>query len=167
MAGTAGLTRSAMLVTEGSNSCISSSRFGATSWFRLVTPVTLPPGRFRLATSPTSTGSAPVAKTIGISRVAAFAATAEAMPPAATSTVTRSRTKPAASSGSRPVRASAHRYSILTFWPKQLGGLEIDDELEIGGSLNRQIGRFGTFQYLVYVAGSTSIQVRIVWSLGH
>src|SRR5262245_51415202 len=47
----------------------------------------------------------------------AFAATAEAMPPAATSTVTRSRTNPAASSGSRPVCASAHRYSILTFWP--------------------------------------------------
>jgi hypothetical protein len=52
---------------------ISSSRFGATSWFRLVTPVTLPPGRFRLATSPTSTGSAPVPKTIGISRVAGYA----------------------------------------------------------------------------------------------
>jgi len=43
------------------------------------------------------------------------------------------------------------------FDAKQLGCLEIDDELEIGGSLNRQIGRFGTFQYLVYVAGSTSI----------
>ena len=53
------------------------------------------------------------------------------------------------------------------FDAKQLGGLEIDDELEIGGSLNRQIGRFGTFQYLVYVAGSSSIQVRIVWPVGH
>jgi hypothetical protein len=34
-------------------------------------------------------------------------------------------------------------------------------------SLNRQIGRFGTSQYLVYVAGSTAIQVRIVWPVGH
>ena len=77
-----------MTVTEGSSSCISSSRFGATSTFRLVTPVTLPPGRLRQATSPRSTGSPPIPKTIGIVAVAAFAASAEAVPPAATSTAT-------------------------------------------------------------------------------
>ena len=43
---------------------------------QVVTPVRLPPGRFRLATSPASTGSAPVRKTIGIVAVAALAASA-------------------------------------------------------------------------------------------
>jgi len=36
----------------------------------------LPPGRFRLATTPNSTGSLPIEKTIGIVVVAAFAASA-------------------------------------------------------------------------------------------
>ena len=40
------------------------------------TPVTLPPGRERLATSPTATGSLPTVNTIGIDAVAAFAARA-------------------------------------------------------------------------------------------
>src|SRR6266545_6163542 len=39
-------------------------------------PVRLPPGRARLATSPCSTGSPPLQKTIGIVAVAAFAASA-------------------------------------------------------------------------------------------
>src|SRR5262249_54007749 len=46
--GTAGLTKRAMLVAEGRSSCSNCSRFGTTSRFRLVTPVTLPPGRLRL-----------------------------------------------------------------------------------------------------------------------
>ncbi len=37
-------------------------------------PVTLPPGRARLATTPSFTGSAPARNTIGIVAVAAFAA---------------------------------------------------------------------------------------------
>ena len=41
-----------MMVAVGTNSCSSSSRFGPSSTFKLVTPVRLPPGRFRLATSP-------------------------------------------------------------------------------------------------------------------
>ena len=41
-----------MMVAAGTSSCSSSSRFGATSTFNEVTPVRLPPGRFRLATSP-------------------------------------------------------------------------------------------------------------------
>jgi len=36
----------------------------------------LPPGRFRLATTPNSTGSLPIEKTIGIVVVAAFGASA-------------------------------------------------------------------------------------------
>ena len=56
--GLVGLTSSAMMVAVGTSSCSSSSRFGPSSTFNVVTPVRLPPGRFRLATSPTSTGSA-------------------------------------------------------------------------------------------------------------
>jgi hypothetical protein len=56
---------------------------GPTSAFKLVTPVKLPPGRLRLATSPTSTGSTATPKTMGIVVVAAFAARAEGVPPAA------------------------------------------------------------------------------------
>ena len=45
-----------------------------TSTLKLVTPVRFPPGRLRLATSPSPTGSLPTSKTIGIVVVAAFAA---------------------------------------------------------------------------------------------
>ena len=65
-----------------------SSRFGAISTFKLVTPVRLPPGRFRLATSPILTGSVAIAKTIGMVTVAALAATAAGVPPPATITAT-------------------------------------------------------------------------------
>ena len=41
-----------------------------------VAPVTFPPGRLRLTTSPVSTGSLPIANTIGMVAVAAFAASA-------------------------------------------------------------------------------------------
>src|SRR6266700_2502086 len=83
-----GLTSTATLVAVGINSRTSSSRFGPTSTFKFVTPVRLPPGRFKLATSPTSTGSTATANTIGIAAVAACAASAEAVPPPATITVT-------------------------------------------------------------------------------
>ena len=65
-----------MMVVAGSSSRSTSSRFGASSTFNVVTPVRLPPGRLRLATRPTSTGSVPSMKTIGIVVVAAFAASA-------------------------------------------------------------------------------------------
>src|SRR5262245_11422599 len=53
-----------------------------------VTTVTLPPGRLRLATRPTRTGSAPMARTMGIVEVAACAACAEGTPPVAAITAT-------------------------------------------------------------------------------
>jgi hypothetical protein len=43
----------------------------------VLTPVRLPPGRARLVTSPFSSGSSPLRKTIGIVEVALFAASAE------------------------------------------------------------------------------------------
>ena len=47
-----------------------------TSWTKKLTPVALPPGRARLATRPSLTGSSPTPKTIGIVAVAALAAIA-------------------------------------------------------------------------------------------
>ena len=76
-----GLTSSAMTVAVGTSSCKSPSRFGASSRPNEVTPVTLPPGRLRLAMSPSATGSPPVRMTIGIvaeARCAASAAGVEA-----------------------------------------------------------------------------------------
>ena len=58
-------------------------RFDPSSTPNTVTPVRLPPGRLRLVTSPTSTGSNPIMKTIGIVVVVAFAAGAEGLPIAA------------------------------------------------------------------------------------
>jgi hypothetical protein len=57
------------------------------------TPVALPPGRLRLATMPSWTGSPAVINTMGIVVVAAFAASAGGGPPAVTMTATRRRTR--------------------------------------------------------------------------
>jgi hypothetical protein len=64
-----------------------------------LTPVTLLPGWLRLATSPTSTGSLPVMKTIGIVAVAALAANAAGLPPVAKITATGRRVRSAANVG--------------------------------------------------------------------
>ena len=65
-----------MTLAAGTSSCSNSSPFDATSVPKLVTPVTLPPGRFRLATRPSWTGSEPTSKTTGMVVIAAFAASA-------------------------------------------------------------------------------------------
>jgi len=85
--------------------------------FSDVTPVRLPPGWFRLATSPALTGSAPVSKITGMVIVAAFAASAEARLPGATMTLTCRPTSSAASPGNRSFLPSAQRYSIAKFRP--------------------------------------------------
>ena len=56
-AGLVGLTSRAMILAVGTASRNSSKSLGPTSALKLVTPVTLPPGRFRLATRPIWTGS--------------------------------------------------------------------------------------------------------------
>jgi hypothetical protein len=88
-----------MRVAVGSSSCASSSRFGITSTLDDVTPVTLPPGRLRLATRPICTGSPAIVKTIGTVVVAAFAATFPGV--LATITATWSRTSSATIAGTR------------------------------------------------------------------
>src|SRR5262249_11009697 len=64
-------------------------------------PVTLPPGRFSLATRPNMTGSSLTPKTIGMVRVAALAAWAPAIKPGVAITATRRRTRSATSDGRR------------------------------------------------------------------
>lgn len=111
------MTSRAIMVAVGSNSCSSSRRFASVSALNVVTPVALPPGRFRLATSPAATGSVPVANTIGIFVVAALAANAPRVVPSAVITVTCRLTKSPAKAGSRSFFPSAQRYSISTLLP--------------------------------------------------
>ena len=75
-------------------------RSATVSWATSVTPVTLPPGRLRLSTSPNITGSLPMTKTIGMVEVAALAARIVGVPAVATMTDTRRSTRPAANIGS-------------------------------------------------------------------
>src|SRR5262249_22990683 len=76
--------------------------------------VALPPGLLRLATRPAWTGSDPLANTMGIVAVAAFAAKAEGLS-VATSIATCRRTSSAARTGKRSSWPSAKRYSIAMF----------------------------------------------------
>ena len=55
--GLIGLTSTAMVVAAGTNSRMSSRRFGPSSPLNVTTPVRLPPGWLRLATNPSATGS--------------------------------------------------------------------------------------------------------------
>ena len=74
--GLVGLTSKAKVVAVGTTSCNNCSHFGTTSVVNVVVPVRLPPGWFRLETSPSSTESPAVKKTIGMVVVAVFAASA-------------------------------------------------------------------------------------------
>ena len=74
--------------TLGSNSRINPSCFGPNEKKIMPTPVTFPPGRLMLATRPSRTGSPAVTNSIGIVRVAAFAASADSDPPTVTMTLT-------------------------------------------------------------------------------
>src|SRR5262249_19490792 len=111
-----GFKSPATVVAVGTNLCNISSCFCSSSTPKLVQPVTLPPGRLMLATSPSATGSAAVEKTIGIVVVDAFAATTDEVPAAAI-TATGTRTSSAANAGNRSMWSSAQRYSIVTFRP--------------------------------------------------
>src|SRR5262245_16049789 len=86
----------------GTSSRRSSSRFAVNSPLKILMPVTLPPGRARLATRPSLTGSSPEVKAMGIVVVAALAAEVAGSPGVAI-TATRRRTRSLASSGSRSI----------------------------------------------------------------
>jgi hypothetical protein len=65
----------------GTISFSNSRRFVPNSGATMLKPVTLPPGRARLSTSPAATGSPTTAMTIGIVRVVALRALAAGVPP--------------------------------------------------------------------------------------
>src|SRR5215831_12021658 len=73
-----GFQRTATRETWETASLRNSSRFPASSDVNLVSPVTLPPGRAKLATSPSPTGS-PLTLTIGTVVVAFLAAWTDAV----------------------------------------------------------------------------------------
>ena len=74
--------------------------FGAI-YAMMLMPVTLPPGRARVATTPAPTGSPRAGKTIGIVELALFAARTERGLPPATIKSTLRPTRSVASAGSR------------------------------------------------------------------
>src|SRR5262249_40706707 len=92
-----GLARMAIVLAVGSNCKRRLSRLGAASVYDAVTPVILPPGRLRLATKPSLTGSPAMPKRIGMLEVAFLAAGSDRLPANATITETPLLTRPAAS----------------------------------------------------------------------
>jgi hypothetical protein len=91
----------AIALPLGASSRARSNRLPTTGALKKLTPVMLPPGRLRLLTSPGSTGSPPIANTMGIVVVAAFAAKAAGVPLIAAITATFRFTSSAASAGKR------------------------------------------------------------------
>ena len=83
-----GFTSAAIVVSEETTSRMSSSRFANIMEVSPLTPVALPPGRLRLVTRPSFTGSVEQVNTIGIVAVAALTASAGGSPPDATITAT-------------------------------------------------------------------------------
>src|SRR5215467_1964021 len=100
----------------GTASLSTSSLFVFSSGAKLDSPVTLPPGRARLATKPAPTGSGKLVITMGMVLDAPFAANGVG-PPEATIRSTLRRTRSAASSGRRSGVCSANRYSMVIFFP--------------------------------------------------
>ena len=88
----AGLTKTATRDARGTSSCKSANCFATNSVLKKLIPVRLPPGRARLVTRPSRTGSSPVMKRIGIAAVAAFAANTAAVFPVTSITATCRRT---------------------------------------------------------------------------
>src|SRR5260370_25134675 len=48
-----------------------------------------------------------------------------------------------------------------------LGGLEVDDQLELGGLLDREVGGSGPLEDLVNVLGGATIQVQHISAIGY
>ena len=117
--GLVGFTSMAMSRAFGTISRSSANFFASNSDVNRLAPVTLPPGRLRLATKPTLTGKSLPVKTIGIIDVAALAASAGRSPPAAMITATCRFTRSVAMPGNRSNCPSAQRNSIAIFWPSR------------------------------------------------
>ena len=108
--GFSGLTRIAIFVALGTSSRRISIRFAVKSpGTSVARPVMLPPGRDRLCTRPSPTGSATATNTIGMVAVADFRATAGCGPEASNNSgvrATRSAAKLAGDPGQSDIRQS-------------------------------------------------------------
>jgi len=113
----AGLSSAATLDAAGTSSRKRLSRLAFNAAVYTLTPVTLPPGRLKLATKPIWTTSPLPMKTMGIIPVPALAASTAGVPPLATMTATRRRTRSSARVVKRSYQPSAQRYSIATLRP--------------------------------------------------
>ncbi len=82
-----------------------------------LTPVTLPPGRLRLATKPSWTGSAPVVNTIGVVLVAAITARMPVLLAPARITAALRANRSLTIAGQRSTSGPGQRYSIATLRP--------------------------------------------------
>jgi hypothetical protein len=116
-------------------------------------PVTLPPGRARVAIKPVPTGSPEVVITMGMKVVAPFAADGGG-PPEVTIRSTLSRTRSAASSGrrSRSLRESVLDGNILSLDPSKLFQLlpeRVHEDRAAGSSAIIQKTYAGNFRRLL------------------
>jgi hypothetical protein len=126
----------ATVVALGASWRNNSSRLVPSSLVMKTTPVKLAPGRLRLATRPSRTGSLPVANTTGVAVAAALAARAPAV--LATITAAFRLIKSANRSGSRSSRPSAQRCSIATLRPSTKPASSGPDAAQpIGDDLSR------------------------------
>jgi hypothetical protein len=91
------------------------SRLATNSEVKVLMPVALPPGRARLPTKPSLTGSSATPKMIGIVVVAALAASDGGLLPGVAITATRRRTRSAISDGRRSYWPASQWYSTVTF----------------------------------------------------
>ena len=108
--------RSPTRASLGTASLSTSSLLVFSSVPKLENPVTLPPGRARLATKPAPTGSASVRHHDG-NGSSRFLRRQRRRRPATTIRSTLRRTNSAASSGRRSGLCSANRYSMVIFFP--------------------------------------------------
>src|SRR5262245_39140422 len=111
-----GVRRSPTRESLGIASLSISSLLLISSGTKLASPVTLPPGRAKLAIRPSATGSTEVVITMGMVVVAFFVANTGAVD-VPTMTSTLRRTSSATSSGRRSFFCSANRYSMVIFFP--------------------------------------------------
>ena len=103
------------LANAGNDFRSSWSRLPARSVTWVERPVTVPPGRARLVTRPSPTGSRPIANTIGMTGVACFTTGTAVLVVTMTSTLLPASS--AAISLRRSLLPSAQRYSIVTVRP--------------------------------------------------
>src|SRR5262245_54712872 len=117
--GLAGLRSTATRTALGTKSCRSRNRFAVSSALIKLIPVALAPGRAKLATIPSLTGSEPTPKTIGIVAVAALAASVGTLPVVAITATCRCK-RSASNFGKRSCWPSSQWYSTVTFWPSMV-----------------------------------------------